>query len=268
MNFRLLMDAHGDGAHNMACDEAISLAVGRGEQAATLRFYGWQPACISLGQSQRASTVDLAACVQDGIGLVRRSTGGLAILHTDELTYSICMPKGHPLAEGDVMSSYRRISQAILAALRHLGVREPGAAPVPKERKASGPVCFEAPSDYEVVGQMPDGSLKKLVGSAQQRRLDAVLQHGSLPLQGDIGRICRYLPGAPTTEQVRAHAGTLAEALGCNITWQAAANEWAKAFASVLGLTLMPGEMSSAELAAAARLRAEKYAHDSWTLRR
>jgi lipoate-protein ligase A len=268
--FRLIYDnpQQGlDGATNMARDEAISLTVGRGEQLPTLRLYGWSPPAISLGQSQRLSSVNLERCGADGVDIVRRTTGGLAILHTDELTYSICLPKDHPLAEGDVMSSYKRIAQAIIYALTALGVKGAGAYPVAKEDKAKGPVCFEAPSDYEVVGEM-QGCVKKLVGSAQQRRVDAVLQHGSLPLYGDIGRICAYLNGAPSPDEVRSHAGTLAEAVGYAVDWQMAAEVWAKTFADTLSISYSTSGLSSVEHVLSRELRESKYANDVWTQRR
>jgi len=255
----------------MARDEAISQSVSAGLQPPTLRFYGWTPPAISLGMSQRIAAVEEARCAEAGVGVVRRSTGGLAILHTDEFTYSIALPSGHPIAEGDVLTSYRRISEAIMDGLRRLGVREVQANKVAKEDKATGPVCFEAPSDYEVVGYAPtpDGPpLRKLVGSAQWRRLDGVLQHGSLPLHGDIGRICTYLRGAPDPARVRRHAATLEEALGRPASWDDVAAAWRCSFAEVLDIDFTPGELSADELARTDALLRTKYAADVWTRRK
>lgn len=261
--FRLIYDGAHDGATNMARDEAISRAVSAGRQPPTLRLYGWQPPAISLGQSQRVDSVDEARCQADGIGIVRRPTGGLAILHADELTYSVSLPITHPIAEGDVMTSYRRIAEAIMHALRLLGVPNVGANRVAKEDKAKGPVCFEAPSDYEVVG-----AGRKLVGSAQWRRVDGVLQHGSLPLHGDIARICGYLLDAPVPERVRAHAATLEETLGRRVSWDEAADAWQRAFAEALDIRFTAGALAADELRCAEELRAAKYANDEWTRRR
>ena len=261
--FRLILDGAYDGATNMARDEAILNAVSTGRQPPTLRLYAWHPPAISLGQSQRIAAVDARRCASDGIDIVRRPTGGLAILHAEELTYSVALPIQHPLAEGDVMTSYCRIARAILRALAILGVPDPRADRVAPQDKAKGPVCFEAPSDYEIVG-----AGKKLVGSAQWRRLDGVLQHGSLPLAGDIARICDYLLDAPPPERVRAHAATLEEVLGCAVSWSQAAAAWQQAFADVLDIQFAPASLSHEELCAAAELRATKYAHDAWTRRR
>ncbi len=262
-DFRLIIDRDHDGATNMARDEAISRAVSAGAQPPTLRFYDWVPPAISLGQSQRISSVNEAACNDAGVGIVRRATGGLAILHTDELTYSIALPITHPLAEGDVMTSYRRIADAIVEALKRLGVRDANADRVAKEDKAKGPVCFEAPSDYEVVG-----GGKKLVGSAQWRRVDGVLQHGSLPLVGDIARVCALLVDAPSAEKVREHAATLKDVLGHEVSWDAAAQVWHEALADVLDIRFTEGRLSDDELRCTDDLLREKYANDAWTRRR
>lgn len=261
--FRLILDGFHSGAANMARDEAISRAVSAGEQPPTLRLYGWAPPAISLGYSQRTDSVNEARCMEDGVELVRRPTGGLAILHRDELTYSVSLPITHPLAEGDVMTSYRRIAEALMHALRLLGVPEVAANRVPKERRAKGPVCFEAPSDYEIVG-----AGKKIVGSAQWRRLDGVMQHGSLPLYGDIARICAYLWDAPAPELVRAHAATLQELLGQAVSWEEAALAWRRGFEEALDVRFTEGTLSDDEMRCAEALIAEKYANDVWTRRR
>jgi len=266
--FRLIYDGEHAGDVNMARDEAISRAVSAGAQPPTLRFYGWAPAAISIGQAQKYDSIDHGACTQDGVGVVRRSTGGLAILHTDELTYSVALPKEHPIAGGDLMTSYRRIADAILVALDRLGVRDARASRVAREDKAKTGVCFEAPSDYEVVGAGRDGLIRKLVGSAQWRRVDGVMQHGSLPLTGDIARITRYLLDTPAPEAVREHAMTLEDATSQTLAWRAAAEVWAGAFADHLCLDLTEGALSMPESSAADVLLREKYGEPSWTRRR
>lgn len=266
--FRLIFDGDHPGDVNMARDEAISRAVSAGTSPPTLRFYGWVPAAISIGQSQRYDSLDLSACASDGVGVVRRATGGLAILHTDELTYCVALPKEHPIALGDLMTSYRRIADAILVALDRLGVRDVQASRVAREDKAKTGVCFEAPSDYEVVGAGRDGLIRKVVGSAQWRRVDGVMQHGSLPLTGDIARITRYLLDTPAPEAVREHAQTLQDATGIAVSWRAAAEVWAGAFADQLSLEYSAGALSPEEAGSAAVLLGERYANDGWTRRR
>src|SRR5690606_38118347 len=119
--------------------------------------------------------------------IVRRPTGGKAILHGNELTYSVSLPKDHDLAQGDVVESYRRICKALLKALQYLGL-SPASEKQAKGNSGLGPVCFEVPSHYEITSNG-----KKLIGSAQVRRREGILQHGTLPLYGDISLICDAL---------------------------------------------------------------------------
>ena len=149
----------------MAVDEAIAAHAGRGDVPPTLRFYQWQPACVSLGRHQALADIDLARCRGLGYDVVRRATGGRAILHTDELTYSVAGPQDNPVLAGAVLDSYLRLSQGLLAGLARLGLVVTKAPPTNRSGADAGPVCFEVPSAYEIVA-----GGKKLVGSAQSRR--------------------------------------------------------------------------------------------------
>lgn len=266
--WRLLVSITADGATNMATDEAIVRAVAAGLVPPTLRLYAWDPPCLSLGRAQAGDEVDRAACARDGVDVVRRPTGGRAILHTDELTYSVVVPIDEPRLAGDIVTSYRRLSRALLAALEFLGINVES-HPAPYEPHAAdsepgtlNPVCFEVPSHYELTA--PDG--RKLVGSAQMRTNDVVLQHGTLPLVGDIARICHYLTDAPDPVRVRARAATLESALGQPIAWAEAAQAMLEGFGT-LNLTLVEGELTWEERGWLAELRAEKYTHEAWTWR-
>jgi lipoyl(octanoyl) transferase len=250
--WRLIVDPEPrTGAWNMALDEAIQDAVAAGEAPPTLRFYQWAPPAISLGKRQPADGVDLAACQRDGVDVVRRPTGGLAILHTDELTYSIATRPTDPRAAGAILDAYKRLSAGLVDGLRRLGVPAE-LNPVNPYGTANGSAaCFEAPSAYEItVGG------KKLMGSAQSRPAGRVLQHGSLPLVGDIARVAEYLSFASVAERaaLRAHLGqratTLADALGRTVTFTEAAEALRDGFAAALCLDLMPGHLSDAELRA------------------
>jgi lipoate-protein ligase A len=155
------------------------------------------------------------------------------------------------------------MAAAIVRALQLLGVSDANADRVAKEDKAKGPVCFEAPSDYEVVG-----GGKKLVGSAQWRRVDGVLQHGSLPLCGDIARVCGCLVDAPESEVVRAHAATLKDVLDRDVSWAEAADAWQSAFVEILDIRFVESTLSDDEARCAEELIATKYGNDAWTKRR
>jgi lipoate-protein ligase A len=249
------------GAENMALDEAIMDAVAAGSAPPTLRLYQWDPPCLSLGKRQPLGGVAADRCVRDGVDVVRRATGGLAILHTDELTYSIAMRPDDPRAAGAILDAYRRLSEGLVAGLRLLGV-EPQMAPVvPGGPQSTSAACFEQPSAYELeVGG------RKLMGSAQVRSQGRVLQHGSLPLSGDIARIVDYLRFERREERealrahLRARATTLGAALGRSVTFPEAAEALAAGFAQALCLKLEPGEPTAAEREAARRLSEEKQA--------
>jgi lipoate-protein ligase A len=258
--WRLIQSKAADGATNMAIDEAILRAVASGAAPATLRFYAWAPPCLSLGRGQSLGDVDRQAVQAAGYDLVRRPTGGRAILHIDELTYSLIAPEGEPRVAGGVMQSYRRLSRGLLRGLERLGAEDIVADQQMENRGQEGPVCFEASSDYEItVGG------KKLVGSAQMRARGVVLQHGALPLHGDIARICPLLTPCPDAGRVRARAVVVDEVLGRPVTWDEAARALAAGFAEALNLALEPGTLTTGELTEARVLRAEKYATDQWT---
>ncbi len=272
--WRLLITPPARGAWNMAVDEAILEAVGRGGSLPTLRLYAWEPACLSLGYAQPLTDVDIPHLQARGWEMVRRPTGGRAVLHTDEITYSVIAPLNEPRAAGTVRESYSRLAAALVEALRLLGlpvevqeradpVREPG---LPRtSSKTPNPVCFEVPSTSEItVGG------KKLVGSAQARRKEGILQHGSLPLTGDLTRILQVLAFPDEEARTRAashlleRAITVETALGRVVSWNEAAQAYTAAFRSVLALDLQPGELSPQEKGRTGQLVAAKYAPPDW----
>jgi lipoate-protein ligase A len=260
--WRLLRSSPTDGATNMAVDEAILRAVAAGRVPPTLRFYAWEPTCLSLGRAEPLADVDLKAVEAAVFDLVRRPTGGKAILHVDELTYSVVVPEAEPRVAGGVVEGYRRLSAGLVRGLERLGVADIVADQRVERRCVAGSVCFAAPSDYEVAA-----SGRKLVGSAQMRARGAVLQHGALPLCGDIARICVLLAAGPDPVRVRARATTVEEALGRIVSWDEAAHALAMGFAEALSLHLEPGTLTDEERAWAQELRTAKYRADEWTRR-
>jgi len=269
-DWRLLRTPPASGAWNMAVDEAILEAVYNRSCLPTLRLYAWDPPCLSLGYAQPIADVDRSNLQLLGWHLVRRPTGGRAILHTDELTYSVMAPPDEPRLAGGVLESYSRLAQAILLALQRLGL--PAQASLkydtPASSKMPNPVCFEVPSNYEItVGG------KKLVGSAQARRRDGILQHGALPLQGDLTRIVSGLTFPDELNRQNAarrlleRATTAESILGAPPTWEQAAQAFADCFAETLNLRWSPAELSASETARAQELVEAKYAHLSWTER-
>ncbi len=275
--WRLIFTPPAPGAWNMAVDEAILEAAGRGASLPTLRLYAWQPACLSLGYAQSVSDVDCERLSAHGWELVRRPTGGRAILHVDELTYSVSGPSGEPRLSGSVLESYQVLSQALLRALHLLDIpaeakEKPDAstaAPTNQQKRNDpNPVCFEAPSNYEITVMG-----KKLVGSAQARRKEGVLQHGSLPLYGDLSRITQalFFENDTAREQAKARllqrALTAQDVLGKALSWDQAAKAFVQAFAESLNLELVEDDLSAQEQERANVLLGEKFANMQWTQR-
>lgn len=277
--WRLLDTGFSAGATNMAVDEAILLGVVEGRSPPTLRFYGWRPPCVSVGYAQSLrGEVDLEACRARGYTWVRRPTGGRAVLHADELTYSVVAPQSEERVAGDILTSYRRLSLGLLAGLRLLGCQamqaeRPPLAQDAAQSEAQGKVkgdsaaCFDVPAHYEITALG-----RKLVGSAQVRRRGAVLQHGVLPLVGDIARLADVLAlsageRAALRAKLSGRAIALDEALGRAVAYREAVLVLTEGFAQALNLRLQPGELSAYEREAAARLE-DKYAGDEWTFSR
>ncbi|HEY7021906.1 MAG TPA: lipoate--protein ligase family protein [Ktedonobacterales bacterium] len=260
--WRLIVDTDmRTGAENMALDEAIMEAVAAGDSPPTLRFYQWAPPCLSLGKRQPLDGVDLAACSADGVDVVRRATGGWAILHTDELTYSVALRPDDPRVSGAILDTYRTLSQGLIAGLRFLGADAEMSPVIPGGAQNTSAACFEVPSAYEItLGG------RKLIGSAQTCPAGRVLQHGSLPLYGDIARVARYLTFASEDERqslathLRERATTLSDALGHPVEFSEAAQAMARGFAAALNVDLAPDRPSANEMAAARRIHDRKVA--------
>ncbi len=267
--WRLLLSPPSTGTWNMAVDEAILENVVSKNSLPTLRLYAWSPPCLSLGRSQPYADANINLLKINGWDIVRRATGGRAILHTDELTYAIIAPKDNLHLRGRVLESYQHLAQALLIALQDLGakVEMNAGGKVPKSPTLN-PVCFETPSAYEIT---VNG--KKLIGSAQARQKGGVLQHGSLPLTGNLARITEVLSFPNTearqlaAEKLMLRASTLESVLGREVGWETASKSFIRAFESVLGIRLMPKDLSEAERSRACELIQKKYAHPDWTER-
>ena len=269
-HWRLILSQPAPGAWNMAVDEAILESAGRGEVEPTLRLYAWDPPCLSLGYAQPIDDIDRTYLDQNGWQIVRRPTGGRAILHTDELTYAVMGPASEPRLAGSVLESYQRLSEALLTTLHSLGLTANATAkddstPI---NHNSNPVCFEAPSHYEITFHG-----KKLIGSAQARRKEGFLQHGSLPLHGDLTRITQTLHyhdqevRKSATSRLLERAVTVEGALNHKISWDNAARAFSEAFESTLNLKLTLQKLAGSEKIRAEELVSVKYGNPTWTNR-
>ncbi len=263
--WRFLNSGPGRGAWNMAVDEALALEVAAGQSPPTLRVYAWEPACISLGYHQHLEEIDLRRCQADGLEVVRRPTGGRAILHEEELTYSVVVPASSAHYHEEIHHTYELLSRALLQGLRNLGVAASFARAPRGERnyrrgEFSVP-CFSSSVRNEILWQG-----RKLVGSAQRRFDRALLQHGSILLGSAHLRLVDYLAGVDGQERARylefLRRKTVAvnEIAGREVTFAEMAAALVQAFAQTLGIHLEQEGLSQPEVARATELLA-KY-HD------
>ena len=277
--WRLLVDEPLAGAANMARDHALAAASAPGRHA--VRFYRWQPATLSLGRNEPVTGAYRRFLRQrPDVGLVRRPTGGRAVLHDRELTYSVALPAR---ACGGPRAAYRRINEALVAGLRGLGVDARLASARTALPPDAGP-CFLQPAEGEVTV-----AGRKLVGSAQARMGDALLQHGSLLLVSDQAGLAREdapMPGKPPIPgagapmpgmgratpngvpgPAEAPPVTLAELLGAAPSWDRLVDALAEGFSRVMGGAWARGSMTGREESLAARYEA-MYLSREWTWRR
>ena len=253
----LILDEPADGAANMAADESLLDAVGAGARGPTLRFYRWRPACLSLGVFQRFADYDALPADLRPPGLVRRITGGGAIWHGREWTYSVVLPRRHPLSGRDPNPLYRAVHSGIIDGLGRIGVacRLRGAsAPGDPAACRASPCrdelfCFTRGDPNDIVA--PDG--RKIVGSAQRRLESAVLQHGSIVLETP--------PGSPT-------ATSVADQLGRPADEAAVLAACRDALADRLGVTWRADALSADEAARARALVLSKHTHPDWLRRK
>lgn len=258
--WRLLLHPAADGAWNMAVDEALLDRYARdrdGEAPPTLRLYAWAPPAVSLGCKQPIpAAIDPRALRARSIDLVRRPTGGRAVLHEGEWTYAVAGRIGSGAFPGGVLDTYERIAGALLAAFEHLGLhaeaRMGGSDPGPRDPRS----CFEVAAPHEIV----IGS-EKVVGSAQARRLKGFLQHGSIPLLPHGGR-----PEASSAAPRDPEHGSLSRAAGRVLEPSEIADALVAGFAKRFGAAFAPGALDEEEALRAAALRCFKYDSAAWTL--
>ena len=259
--WRLLVTEPLDGATNMAVDEVLLRTRIQGAGAPTVRFYGWRPATVSLGYAQSLDgTIDRARCHALGIGLVRRPTGGSAILHEPperEVTYSVVAGEGDFPGAADVLETYRVLGEGLASGLGRLGVAAE-LAPLVRGRSAGSPAfCFSRAGAYEIaVGG------RKLAGSAQRRQRGCFLQHGSVLLDADPARIRAVFPHEPDPT---AGMTTLADLLGSSPGFDAVVDALIAGLGEALGVPLVPGGLSPEDTARVEALVAGKYGAGPWT---
>ena len=264
MQWRLLATGAHSGAQNMALDEAVLADVEAGISPPTFRLYGWSPPCISLGHSQKAEQeLDLDRVREAGFDVVVRPTGGRAVLHIGELTYSLIAAQDSEAWCATQALSYRTISQAVAQALAAsgFGVTLDRGYPVekPQALRAMTP-CFSSTARSEVV--FGD---RKVVGSAQRRLRHSFLQHGSILVSRDHRKMVDCLKldeerRGQYLEILDRNAISLEEALGRPVAWEDLADGFAERFGAALGISLVMAPLTAHESGAVVKLERQKRA--------
>ena len=238
------------GAYNMAIDEALVEGVEAGGPP-VVRFYGWDPPAISFGYAQQPQReVDVEACRSEGIDLVRRPTGGRAVLHWQELTYSVVVGIDDERAGGRIDHTYRRIGECLVAGLRHFGADvqlERAQLRPPRQRSGAALPCFSSIARSEIKWQG-----RKLIGSAQRRFKRVVLQHGSLIIGNAHARLVDLLLLGESERlqwqrSLRADCTCLQECIGKTVSRAQLVEAMVAGFAEVLEVDLQRDAVTDGE---------------------
>jgi lipoate-protein ligase A len=244
--WRLLPVCTARGASNMALDQALLESAADEGFPPTLRFYRWSPPTISIGRFQSLDDLDLDACAREGIEVARRPTGGKCILHLDDFTYSITLPRGFTIPDG-VVEAYTMICRGILAAFEELGVGAVIQSHEAEDYRGVKGACFSATThaDLEVAG-------RKLCGSAQVRRNGCMLQHGSIHLEDHSITLFSMLrfdheeQRACALESYRMRCITLSDS-GSTSSWEEVAASFVKGFRRSFRVEIEEGGLSRQE---------------------
>jgi lipoate-protein ligase A len=236
----------------MGIDEALLGSVSSGESPPSLRLYRWSPPCVTVGYFQSLDAeIDLDACHAAGVDVVRRLTGGGAVFHDAEITYSLVVPLGHELAPEDILESYRLICSGLVVGLRLLGVES----------------SFEPINDIAASG-------KKISGNAQTRRQGCLLQHGTVllalnpELMFSLLRVPAEKLKGKLIEDVKARVTSLSSILGREVAFEEAGEALKKGFSAAWGAELQPGPLTRTEAAEAQRFATERFSSREWNHRR
>ena len=250
MNFRLIDTGYLDAYTNMGVDEAIMTMVSKGKIPPTLRFFGWKPSAISIGYFQALEKeVDLEKCKEFGVDYVRRITGGGAVFHDKEITYSFCIPEKD--VPKDIMQSYDLICGAIIKGLRTIGI-DAKYAPL---------------NDIVVNG-------KKISGNAQTRRMGVVLQHGTILIDVDVEKMFSLLkvPDEKIKDKmianVKERLTSLNKETGQNINYNDVAIALRKGFEEQFNVQFAESELTQEEIVLANFIKKEKFATEEWNHKR
>lgn len=262
-------------SYNMALDEALLDWHSEGKIPPTIRFYGWSPATLSIGYFQQAQKeIDVDAVREHGLGFVRRPTGGRAVLHEHELTYSVIVTEEHPRMPKTVTEAYRVISEGILKGFHELGLQANFAVPSSEIELAHlkaprSSVCFDSPSWYELVVEG-----RKIAGSAQTRQKGVILQHGAILLDLDEEKLFSLFRFSNQRVKERMQKTFKKKAVAINalttkkVNYEKAKSAFKKGFEEGLNIKLEPSALTKEELDYVHHLAETRYETDDWNFRR
>lgn len=256
ISFRLIVDDQKDGRMNMAVDEALLEQAGNEDAAPVIRLYGFKPATLSVGRFQRTEgIIDFSTLRAVGADFVRRPSGGHAVLHDCELTYSIALGR-HILGTLSKRQVYRFIVPILIKGLARLGVLDANHAEGTGSN-GNDPDCFASSGEFEIGSRA--GS--KLIGSAQIVSRSGVLQHGSIPLSGANRKIYQFLVGNRAENQ----STSVSEEIDRTVDFSEAISEFAGAIRNAVDTR--DDTVSSGEKFRASKLLATRYNRDEWNLK-
>lgn len=266
----LLDSGHHDAAINMAIDEALLEWHSEEKIPPTIRFYGWKNPTLTVGHFQNVEkTIDFEGIKKHRCEFVRRLTGGSAVLHDDELTYSIVVRESHPKIPQSVNKAYYVLAQGLLEGYRLLGIDADFAIPERELFKERSAVCFEVPAIYEMV---VDG--KKVSGNAQTRKLGVLLQHGSIPLSFDADMLFDLFKFSSEKFRERKRKAFVQKAISINDitetkhTYDSVKEAFLAGFKKSLNIRTETMELTEEQWKYIHYLADTKYRTDSWNLKR
>lgn len=250
--WRLLLTGANTAAKNMAIDRAVLTTNSQGKVLPTVRFYEWAPSAISIGYFQSLSDeVDLKMCKKFGVDYVRRITGGGAVFHDDELTYSIVIPEDHNEIPKNIIDSYRRICGAIIKGLKNLKIG-----------------C-----EYKPINDIITNG-KKISGNAQTRKQKTVLQHGTIIMDVDVEKMFSLLkvPNEKIRDKmisdVKQRVTSVKNCLGKNVSFNKVADAMKNGFEEEFNIKLVTGTLTEEENKLTEKFEKECFGSKEWNYKR
>jgi len=251
MEFRLLETGFNDAFSNMAIDTAIN-TLHKPEDPSTVRFYGWKPIAVSIGYFQSLKEeVEDEKCREKGIDVVRRLTGGGAVFHEKELTYSFVCSEKSELVSKNILESYKKICNSLILGFKHLGLE-----------------ASFAPLNDIVVGN------QKISGNAQTRRNNNVLQHGTILMEVDVDKMFSLLlvPDekikGKMIENVKQRVTSINNQLNRKVEFSEVSDAMKKGFEENFNTELVKGELTKEEIELSEKIRKEKFSRKEWNYKR